>query len=89
MKPIDPHAFDRNEPEAAKPASRHDAHEIRTQMNGNDWLILATLAVIWGGAFFFIGVAVRHVQPLTYVFLRVSIAAVAMWTYLYFKGEKL
>ena len=89
MKPIDPHAFDRNEPEAAKPVSRHDAHVIRTQMNGSDWLILGTLAVIWGGAFFFIGVAVRHVQPLTYVFLRVSIAAVAMWTYLHLKGEKL
>jgi drug/metabolite transporter (DMT)-like permease len=89
MKPINPHAFDRNEPEAAKPASRHDAHVIRTQMNGNDWLILGFLALIWGGAFFFIGVAVRHVQPLTYVWLRLTIAAIAMWTYLHFRGEKL
>jgi drug/metabolite transporter (DMT)-like permease len=89
MKAIDPHAFDRNAPEAAKPVSRHDAHMIRTQMNGNDWLILGTLAIIWGGAFFFIGVAVRHVPPLTYVWLRVTIAAIAMWTYLHFKGEKL
>jgi drug/metabolite transporter (DMT)-like permease len=89
MKAIDPHAFDRNEPEAAKPVSRHDAHMIRAQMNGNDWLILGFLALIWGGAFFFIGVAVRHIPPLTYVWLRVTIAAVAMWTYLHFKGEKL
>ena len=89
MKPIDPQAFDRNEPEAAKPVSLHDAHMIRAQMNGRDWLILGTLAVIWGGAFFFIGVAVRHVQPLTYVWLRLTIAAIAMWTYLQFKGEKL
>ena len=37
----------------------------------------------------FIGVAVRHVQPLTYVWLRLTIAAVAMWTYVYLKGEKL
>jgi drug/metabolite transporter (DMT)-like permease len=58
-------------------------------MNGNDWLILGILALIWGGAFFFIGVAVRHVQPLTYVWLRLTIAAVAMWTYLHFRGEKL
>jgi drug/metabolite transporter (DMT)-like permease len=45
--------------------------------------------VIWGGAFFFIGVAVRHIPPLTYVCLRLTIAAVAMWSYLHFKGEKL
>ena len=38
---------------------------IRAQMNGSDWLLLLVLAVIWGGAFFFIGVAVRHVSPLT------------------------
>jgi len=89
MKPLDPRAFDRNQAEGAKPVTGHDAHVIRAQMNGNDWLILGILAVIWGGAFFFIGVAVRHVQPLTYVWLRLTIAAAAMWTYLHFKGEKL
>ena len=89
MKPIDPPAFDRKQAEAAVPVARHDAHMIRVQMNRSDWLILATLAVIWGGAFFFIGVAVRHVPPLTYVWLRLTIAAAAMWLYLRFKGEKL
>ena len=58
-------------------------------MNGRDWLILGTLALIWGGAFFFIGVAVRHVPPLTYVWLRLSIAAAAMWPFLRFKGQSL
>src|SRR3954471_24194825 len=85
MKPIDPQAFDRNQPEAAAPLPPHDAHMIRAQMNGNDWLILGILAVIWGGAFFFIGVAVRHVQPLTYVWLRLTIAAAAMWAFVRFK----
>src|SRR5689334_5091038 len=89
MKPIDPHAFDRKQAEAAPPACAQDAHMIRTQMDRGDWLILGLLALIWGGAFFFIGVAVRHVPPLTYVFLRLSIAAAAMWGYLWFKGEKL
>ena len=84
MRPIYPQAFDRNPPEGARRVSRHDAHMIRAQMNGNDWLILGLLAVIWGGAFFFIGVAVRHVPPLTYVSLRLTIAAAAMWTYVYF-----
>ena len=31
-------------------------------MNGRDWAILLALALIWGGAFIFIGVAVRHVD---------------------------
>ena len=89
MKPIDPEAFDRKQAEAPQPLPRHDAHMIRTQMNRGDWLILGTLAVIWGGAFFFIGVAVKHVHPLTYVWLRLTIAAAAMWIFLRFKGEKL
>ena len=37
--------------------------------------------MIWGGAFLFIGVAVRHVEPLTYVWLRLTIAAGAMWLF--------
>jgi len=51
--------------------------------------VLGILALIWGGAFIFIGIAVRHVHPLTYVWLRLSIAALAMWAFLLFKGEKL
>ena len=47
------------------------------------------LALIWGGAFFFIGVAVRHVPPLTYVWLRLSIAAAGMWLFLRVKGQPL
>jgi drug/metabolite transporter (DMT)-like permease len=89
MKPVDPQVFDRNQAEAAPPAAAQDAHMIRAQMNRSDWLILGTLAIIWGGAFFFIGVAVRHVPPLTYVWLRLTIAAVAMWLFLHFKGQKL
>jgi drug/metabolite transporter (DMT)-like permease len=89
MKPIDPQAFDRNRPEAARPVPGHDAHMIRAQMNRSDWLILGTLAVIWGGAFFFINIAVHHVPPLTYVWLRVSIAAAAMWLFMRFTGQPL
>ena len=86
MKPIDPQAFDRKQADAAVPVPNHDAHVIRSQMNGSDWVILGTLALIWGGAFFFIGVAVRHVQPLTYVWLRLTIAALGMWTFVKFRG---
>ena len=89
MKPTLPTEFERNCADAAGAPDVYGEPVIRTQMNGRDWAILATLAVIWGGAFFFIGVAVRHVPPLTYVWLRLTIAAVAMWGYLCFKREKL
>jgi drug/metabolite transporter (DMT)-like permease len=89
MKPTLPTEFERNCADAAGAPDVYGKPVIRIQMNGRDWAILGTLAVIWGGAFFFIGVAVRYVPPLTYVWLRLSIAALAMWAYLYIKGEKL
>ncbi|MEO8547061.1 MAG: DMT family transporter [Sphingomicrobium sp.] len=60
---------------------------IRNVMNGSDWTILLALALIWGGAFFFIGVAVHQVAPLTYVWVRLTIAAAAMWLFLWWRGE--
>lgn len=56
-------------------------------MDKGDWAILLVLAAIWGGAFLFIGVAVRHVHPLTYVWLRLTIAAAAMWLFIRVRGE--
>jgi len=89
MKPVDPHTFDRNHAEALPAVPGDTGPMIRSQMNRSDWLILLVLALIWGGAFFFIGVAVRHVPPLTYVFLRLSIGAAGLWTYLFVRGERM
>ena len=89
MKPIDPKSFDRNAAEALAAASADTQPMIRSQMNGSDWLLMLVLALIWGGAFFFIGVAVRHVQPLTYVWLRLTIGAAGLWTYLMVKGVRI
>ncbi len=89
MKPIASQAFERKDAEVASDAPDYAPSMIRTVMNGRDWLILGVLALIWGGAFLCIGVAVHHVPPLTYVWLRLTIAAVAMWAYLAFKGQKL
>src|SRR4051794_6227476 len=87
MKPTLPTEFERNCADAAGAPDVYGEPMIRTQMDKGDWTILVTLAVIWGGAFLFIGVAVRHVPPLTYVWLRVTIAAIAMWGYIHFKGQ--
>lgn len=59
------------------------------QMTFREWVLLTFLSVIWGGAFFFVAVAVREVPPLTVVFLRVAIAAIALYFYLRIRGESL
>src|SRR5829696_5395240 len=50
-----------------------------------DWWMLALLSVLWGGSFFFIGVVVREMPPLTVVLLRVALAALVLlpllWVY--------
>jgi drug/metabolite transporter (DMT)-like permease len=89
MKPVDPRTFERNAAEAADAPSSDNSPMIRSLMNRSDWMILLVLALIWGGAFFFIGVAVRHVQPLTYVWLRLTIGAAGLWAYLAFRGERI
>jgi drug/metabolite transporter (DMT)-like permease len=87
MRHVERQSFDRKRAEAAPRPPGYDRAMIRSVMNRNDWLLLVALAVIWGGAFFFIGVAVRHVPPLTYVWLRLTIAAAALWLYLKFRGQ--
>ena len=89
MKPVDPSAFDRKQAEAAKPSDGYAPAMIRSQMNRRDWLLLLLLALIWGGAFLFIDVAVRQVPPITYVWLRVTIGAAGLWTYLIVRGERI
>ena len=81
--------FDRATREAIPVAPRDGVPMIRTQMNRRDWAILGALALIWGGAFFFIGVAVRHVPPFTYVLARLALAAAAMLAFLWWRGEPL
>lgn len=47
-------------------------------MDARSWALLVLLSLLWGGAFFFAGVAVREVPPMTVVFFRVLIAALAL-----------
>ena len=42
------------------------------------WLMLVGLGLLWGGSFFFAGLAVKHVPPFTLAFLRFALAAIAL-----------
>jgi drug/metabolite transporter (DMT)-like permease len=45
------------------------------RIDARDWSLLAVLSVLWGGSFFFNGVVLRELPPLTVVLLRVALAA--------------
>jgi drug/metabolite transporter (DMT)-like permease len=62
---------------------------ITLHMTGRHWAILIALAAIWGSAFLFIHVAVRTWPPLTYVALRMMIAAVALALFMLVRRESL
>jgi drug/metabolite transporter (DMT)-like permease len=89
MATLSEKVFDRIPREAGDRASGYSKPMINIVMTRGDWAILLVLALIWGAAFFFIHVAVAHVAPLTYVWLRLSIAAVGLLAWMRWKGEKL
>jgi drug/metabolite transporter (DMT)-like permease len=48
------------------------------RMDVRDWSLLAVLSVLWGGSFFFNGVVLKELPPLTVVLLRVALAAMIL-----------
>lgn len=61
--------------------------KIHASMTVSEWFMLLTLSLLWGGSFFFVGVLVDELPPLTIVVLRVGLAAVVLHLYLLFKGN--
>lgn len=47
-------------------------------MTSLEWGLLLTLSLLWGGSFFFVGIAVDELPPFTVVVLRVGLAAIAL-----------
>jgi drug/metabolite transporter (DMT)-like permease len=59
------------------------------RVSASQWLWLIVLSILWGGAFFFIGVAVDGLPPLTIVFLRVALAALTLLPIVYLLGHRM
>jgi drug/metabolite transporter (DMT)-like permease len=53
------------------------------------WAILVLLSAIWGGSFLFGRIAVQEVPPLVVVWLRVMLAAIAIWLFVLLSRRKL
>ena len=47
-------------------------------MTGFEWMLLVLLSVVWGGSFFFNGIALREFPTLSIVTARVGLAALAL-----------
>ena len=58
-------------------------------MGGREWAMLLALAAMWGGSFFFNGVALRELPPFTLVWLRVAVAAAALLLILRLLGQQM
>lgn len=58
-------------------------------MTLSEWGMLLTLSMLWGGAFFFNGVAVRELPVFTIVVSRVALAALILLAVLRLSGERL
>jgi drug/metabolite transporter (DMT)-like permease len=63
--------------------------ETGQRMGAREWAMLIGLSLLWGGSFFFVGVAVREVPPLSLVLARVGIAALALWAVLVVSGARM
>ena len=58
-------------------------------MDSQDWGLLILLSVLWGGAYFFAGVAVKELPPLTVVLARVFLAAIALLPIFWYFGHSM
>ncbi len=53
-----------------------------------DWFLIALLAAIWGGSFLFGRILMIEWPPFTVVFVRVFLAAIALWVFLIITSRK-
>jgi drug/metabolite transporter (DMT)-like permease len=58
-------------------------------INLKSWGLLLLLSVLWGSSFFFAGVSVREVPPLTVVFVRVGLAVFMLLPIFWYYGYNL
>ncbi|WP_333827891.1 DMT family transporter [Pararhodobacter sp.] len=54
-----------------------------------EWVMLLSLAAVWGGSFFFNEIAVRELPVFTVVLSRVALAAIILLALLHLRGERM
>ncbi|MEM6356993.1 MAG: DMT family transporter [Pseudomonadota bacterium] len=59
------------------------------QITNAAWVMLLVLSVLWGGTFFFVEVAVAALPPFVVVWLRVALAALALFAFCWATGRRM
>jgi len=59
------------------------------RLSAGDWWRLVVLSVLWGGSFFFMGVAVTGLPPFTIVLCRIGLAALVLNAVVLLSGQRL
>ena len=76
-----------NKPSEQKMSAKADI--IKQTMGPVEWAMLLALSLLWGGSFLFVGVAVTELPTLTIVFVRVGLAATALWAMILLTGRSI
>ena len=58
-------------------------------MSFQEWGLIIILSILWGGSFFFVGVAVKEMPPFTIVLCRVALASIILLVVVYLKGDNM
>ena len=62
---------------------------VNRVMGVNEWILIILLSIMWGSSFFFVGVAVKDLTPLTIVLCRVTLASIILLAVVHLKGDKM
>jgi drug/metabolite transporter (DMT)-like permease len=68
---------------------RNQERQLHRSMSPLEWTLLVALSILWGGSFFFIGVAVRALPPFTLVAARVALAALVLHVVVLAAGQRM
>jgi len=71
------------------PAQQAGSADVNAVMGIREWGLILILSVIWGGSFFFVGVAVKEMTPLTIVLCRVGFASTILLAAVWLTGKKM
>lgn len=71
------------------PKNTRASATVNQIMGFQEWGLIIILSILWGGSFFFVGVAVQDMPPLTIVLCRVALASIILLAIVYFKGDRM
>ena len=76
-------------PRPRSPMTAMPPPAIHKSMTATEWGLLVLLATLWGGSYFYIGVAVQALPPLFIVAFRVTLGAALLYLVVRLSGQRM